>query len=295
MDLGATTLRARAGVGAEWSERRVALGDRSGAEGLDLLCDTIIELARSLGSRPAALTMSAAATVDVDGRILRWPNRPDWAGLPLRSRLSDTLDCPIMIDDDGNLAALSEAELAGVEDLVYLGVGTGVGGGVVLGGRLLRGHTGRAGEFGHLRVSDDGPPCTCGRLGCLQAYACGPAVLSRAFPGRPDARAEHLLTALNDRDPRASAAIDAAALALARVIADLGELFDPARVSVGGGFADAVPPLLARTREHLPGFVRAGSRVPPIFSAAAGPDSSLDGAALLAQRAAASATRRSAS
>ncbi|MGJ3560808.1 ROK family protein [Streptomyces sp. INA 01156] len=123
--------------------------------------------------------------------MVAWPSRPSWAGLRVGTLLERVLPgVPVAHEDDGSLAALAEAAATGARDLAYLGVGTGIGGGLVLGGALHSGPRGGAAEIGHMVVDPGGPVCVCGRVGCLQAVASGTATLARAAAllGAPVAR-----------------------------------------------------------------------------------------------------------
>ncbi len=112
------------------------------------------------------------------------PIMPGWGGYPFRSRLQETLEMPVCLDNDANLGALGEftyGKRRGVTDLVYLKVSNGIGAGFILSGRLYRGAWGVAGEIGHVNIDEDGPPCSCGSNGCLEAMAGGMAIAERAL------------------------------------------------------------------------------------------------------------------
>ena len=122
-----------------------------------------------------AVGVAVPATLDARGVVCAWPNRPSWVGVDLASLMREAMPpARWSFADDGDLAALAESRAAGCASLVYVGLGTGVGGGAVLDGSLL----GRRGamEIGHTIIAPEGPACTCGRLGCLQAIASGPAI-----------------------------------------------------------------------------------------------------------------------
>ena len=165
----------------------------------------------------AAVGVSAPGPVDpVRGEILHPPNLPGWGTVPLRDLLAGALGAPVRVENDANAAALAEWRYGagrGFEDLVYLTMSTGVGGGLVLGGRLHAGLRGNAGEIGHLPVEWDGEPCACGMRGCLEAYVGGAAWarrLRRIAPekgrvaelagGRERATPRHLVAAAREGD-----------------------------------------------------------------------------------------------
>jgi len=117
-------------------------------------------------------------------------NIADWRGFPLRQRLAEALDLPVHVDNDAKALALGEGWVgaaAGARDYIAMVVSTGVGGGIVLEGRLLHGAAGNAGHIGHVVVEPDGRPCACGARGCLEAEASGTAIAART--GRPAAEA----------------------------------------------------------------------------------------------------------
>lgn len=281
MDLGGTKLAASLRAGQSRVTTRIPLHETRTAETeLDRLLDV---LGANLGLRPGCIARAALAcapSLDPHGVVVEWPSRPSWVGLPLRERLELAIGCALETEDDGNAAALAEARARRLDDLVYLGIGTGVGGGIVLSGRLYRGSGMNAGSLGHLSLLDSGPRCACGRRGCLQAFASGPAVLRRAFASRRSATSVELREALGAGDEAARTALEEAASALARAILLVVRILDPMLVVLGGGFADAVPELrlavvdaLAK-REHT----RRVEVAPPIYGA----DSSLAGAELIA-------------
>ncbi|WP_030748223.1 ROK family protein [Streptomyces sp. NRRL S-31] len=234
-----------------------------------------------------AVGVAMPATLDVRGRVATWPGRPFWRGVRLRDELAALLpgtrvDCA----DDGDLAALAEADAADCRNLVYLGVGTGIGGGIVLDGRLVPG-TGRGScEVGHVIVDRAGERCDCGRHGCVQAIASGPATLRRAarLRGAPVEFTE-LRDAFTAGRDWAVAALDESAAALAAAAVSLAELVHPERVVVGGGFAAGIPGQLTAVEAHVSRLARPGTAVPGIHPARLGGLSSLHGALLLARSA----------
>ena len=117
------------------------------------------------------------------GRIIRSANLAGWVDVPIRDRLSDMLELPVTFDNDASAAAFGEFRFGageGAGDLVMLTLGTGVGAGVILDGRVLRGHFENAAELGHMIVVCDGLRCACGQRGCLEAYASATSVAASA-------------------------------------------------------------------------------------------------------------------
>lgn len=116
------------------------------------------------------VAIAAAPTVNAQGLVTRWPNRPSWEGFDIRSFLCDLFLCKVIVEDDGNAAALAEASVIRSKNMAYIGLGTGVSGGIILNNEIYRGSNGLAAEIGHIIVGYDGMNCTCGRNGCLQSY-----------------------------------------------------------------------------------------------------------------------------
>ncbi|GAA4973650.1 ROK family protein [Pseudonocardia tropica] len=248
-----------------------------------------LDLLRSLvaGEQPGAraVGVSLPASVDRSGTVTSWPNRPSWVGLDWGGLVADLFPAvPTATADDGDLAALAEAEHAGRPDVVYLGVGTGVGGGIVCDGRPLP-RPGRGScEVGHMVVALDGPRCDCGRRGCLQAVASGPAVLRAASTARGyETGYEQLREAWRAGAPWADGAVRAAGRALAAAVVGVGELLQVDLAVIGGGFAAGIPDLTTVVADHVAGYARVGHRLPEVRAAALGGASSLHGALSLAR------------
>lgn len=230
-----------------------------------------------------AAGVAVPATLGPAGQVLSWPNRPSWTGLDLGARLRELIpDTRVFCQDDGDLAALAEAAEGGYRDLLYLGVGTGVGGGVVLDGRPQPRPGRGSAEVGHVVVDRSGPRCDCGRRGCVQALASGPAMLRTAAELRGRAvGAEDLREGLERAEPWATEARDRGCAALATVAVSLAEVLRPEAVLIGGGAA-AVPGLLPTVAAMTAAMSRPGHPAPPVRPAALGALSSLRGALLLA-------------
>ncbi|HST81844.1 MAG TPA: ROK family transcriptional regulator [Kineosporiaceae bacterium] len=201
------------------------------------------------------------------GALVSPPIMPGWSHFPIRDMLGAALGAPVMVDNDVNIMALGELHAGtarSVRDLLFVKVGTGIGCGIVVGGEIYRGVTGSAGDIGHIQVEENGPTCTCGNSGCLEACF-GGAALARdaeavARSGRSPWLAETATrgVALTARDVAAAAAAgDPIALQLVRqgghrlgqVLASLVSFFNPALLVIGGGVAAGLGhPLLAEIR-----------------------------------------------
>jgi kanosamine 6-kinase len=243
------------------------------------------QAAGQLPVRAAGLALPATVA---GGTVTAWPSRPSWSGLDIAALLDAVLPgVPAVHEDDGNLAALAEAAATGCPDLAFLGLGTGVGGGIVLGGQLYTGRYGRAGEIGHMVIHPAGPRCACGRSGCLQAMASGPAALARAAHrgGTAAMSPAAFCSGLAAGAPWAVRTLEETAGALAVAVINLGELLQCAQVRLGGGFGSAVPGLTVTVRAQVARLTRPGQRPPAVLRAANGAEASLRGALLLARTA----------
>ncbi|MBO3749166.1 ROK family protein [Streptosporangiaceae bacterium NEAU-GS5] len=194
------------------------------------------------------------------------PIMPGWDRYPVRETVSQELGCPAMLDNDVNIMALGElhAGLARqVDDFLLVKIGTGIGCGIVVDGKIYRGVSGSAGDIGHIRVDELGPVCACGNTGCLEAYFGGAALAGQAQAaaraGASPYLAERLATAgaLSAEDVAAAAAQgDVAAIQLIRdggqrvgqVLAGLVSFFNPGLVIIAGGVARLGHVLLAEIR-----------------------------------------------
>ena len=186
----------------------------------------------------ACVGVSAPGPIDAAGeRLLYPPNLPGWGDVPVRRILADALGVPVHVENDANAAVLAEWRFGagrGFDDVVYLTASTGIGAGVVLGGRLQRGHAGNAGEIGHAPVEWDGLPCVCGQRGCLEAYVGGAAwtrrlqaitpetsAVARIAGGVEHARPEHVVAAAGEGDAFAHSEMERFNRYLARAIVTL--------------------------------------------------------------------------
>jgi glucokinase len=206
------------------------------------------------------------------GVVLNPPNLPSWHGTPVRGLLADALGRPVAIENDANAAALAEFRYGagrGSRDMVFLTMSTGVGGGLVLGGRLVRGVASSAGEVGHIPVEWEGEPCSCGLRGCLEAYTGGAAWtrrLARLTPpdsavarhaGAPArARPEHVVAAAREGDAFALAELARYNDYLARGLVAIAFTVAPDRIVLGtiptaAGEALVFAPLRERFRRHV--------------------------------------------
>ncbi len=212
-----------------------------GSDGVVRTAARVVEALRAATGQPLTGTVGVGMPGLVDhekGTVKYAVNlglEGDW--FPLGDLLSDRLGVPVVVENDVNAATLGAVAMSGEDDLVYVSIGTGLAGGLVLDGRLRRGEHGAAGEIGHIPVDPHGVLCTCGQRGCLETLASGSAIAA-AWPGSgsvPPAQA--LFAAALSGDPDAIAARDRFATGVAEAIRVLSLAVDPRTIVLGGGVA----------------------------------------------------------
>jgi kanosamine 6-kinase len=223
-------------------------------EDLRLLAKHVESLRRRWPGRPRGVGLAVPATCDAAGFVRAWPGRPTWTGIDLAGFLQRLFpDTAVAFADDGDLAALAEAREARCENVLYVGVGTGIGGGIVHNGSSWPGLGRGSCEVGHLVVDKGGSTCGCGRSGCVQALASGPATLRRAarLRGRDVSFAE-LTEAVQAEESWAVTALDESAAALATAVVSICELARVEAVVVGGGFVAGIRPISVPSASTCP-------------------------------------------
>ncbi len=213
-----------------------------------------------------AVGIACGGPLDPMAGIIQSPlSLPGWDDIPLVAIVERALGRPAVVENDATACALAEFRFGigrerGARHLVYLTISTGVGGGLVLDGRLYRGAAGNAGELGHLTIDYLGRRCACGRRGCLEAYASGTNIALRArealATGQPSSlaslpvvRAEDVAAAAAQGDALASAIWDETTAMLGSAIANILDVFNPDLVVLGGGVTRAGDQLLRPVRD----------------------------------------------
>lgn len=237
-----------------------------------------------------------------ENRVVFSPNLHAIEGIPLKDELEPEIGFPLTIENDASAAAWGEFRFGAgrdVENLVFITLGTGVGGGVISHGTLLRGAQGAGGELGHVTIQANGPRCSCGNRGCLEALASGTAIRCRARevagerPGsglgdlaaRREVLGEDVTRLAREGDGAANAVLEEAGRWLGIGIAGFVNVFNPEMVAVGGGAAEAGETLLEPARKEAYLRARSPSRdLVEIREATLGPESGVLGAAALARR-----------
>lgn len=252
------------------------------------------------------ICVAAPGFVDAAGsRLMFTPNLP-MSDEPLRAKIEKKLNVPVLIENDANAAAWGEARFGAAQNrrnVVILTVGTGLGGGIVVDGRLVRGAYGMAAEIGHLNQVPNGEPCGCGLNGCWEQYASGSALVrigrrlaaqDRAAAskllamgdGTPEGvQGQHLTTAAEQGCPVSVAAFNELGESLGKGMADLSALLDPEIFVIGGGVSSAGELLLAPARKaYLENLTASAHRPKPdIVTATLGNSAGMVGAADLAR------------
>jgi len=237
------------------------------------------------------------------GMVINPPNLPCWRNFPLARTVSELYSLPVKVDNDANAAALAEAQWGagrGFRNVFYATIGTGIGTGIVFDGRIYHGRTGAAGEGGHVSIDYTGPRCRCGKLGCIEALAAGPAIAERARLKLATAPArESILRDLAHGDVsavssemvwQASAEGDAFARdivheeiqLLAYWLGNIVDLLDPDVVIIGGGVGTMLNPYFGEMKDRLPQCcVNSRCQEIPILKARYGADAGIAGGAAL--------------
>lgn len=302
VDLGGTQIRA---LRTDLAGEKVARAEQLtlAQEGPRAVLSRILETAREVMTgvpreEILGLGIGAPGPIDTAGVVHDPPNLPGWPGVSLVEELSGPLGLPVYAGNDANLGALAEHRFGagvGVDHLVYLNVGTGIGGGIISHGRMLTGWRGFAAEIGHQTLDPEGPLCGCGQPGHLEAFASGPAIARQARQALEQGRKSTIPEYANG--PVSAKSVAAAAMAgdalaiellhragtyLGVGLANLIHILEPQRILIGGGVSRAgellLGPARASMEQRLMSPVYRGVEV---MLAALGPDVGLIGAAAL--------------
>ena len=223
--------------------------DRGGgsAAGLELIGEMITELAKQgeqQGSVISRIGIGFGGPVNHErGTVVLSHHVEGWAGVPLRDLLEQRFQVPVVVDNDANAGTLGEWKFGagrGLSHLIYINIGTGIGGGIISGGRLIRGAQNLAGEIGHTVVRRNGPLCTCGKRGCVESCASGDAIGRRASEAfARDVRGKELFDLAQVNDPTARKVLEEVLEDLTQGIGTAVSLLNPEAVIIGGGLSEA--------------------------------------------------------
>ncbi|NUR59885.1 MAG: ROK family protein [Catenulispora sp.] len=232
-----------------------------------------------------AVGIGSAGPIDAAKGTISPVNIRTWRDFPLVERVAEATGRPVTLAGDGVAMAAGEhwrGAAAGCDDAVCMVVSTGVGGGLILGGKLRPGPSGNAGHIGHICVELDGPPCPCGARGCVEVLASGTAIAARVG----STSAAEVAAAARAGDAAALASFDRSARALAAAVASTAALVDIRLAVIGGGVAKAGDLLFGPLREHLKEYAQLSfTRDVSVLPAALGGDAGLIGAAALVRHA----------
>ncbi len=269
VDIGGTQIRV-----ALLDEYFSILGKESGPTGFDSdpmdVCVNMMDMIRSLPNesqlaKVLGVGISAPTVGSSTGVLINPPNLPNWNGFSITDFITNELSIPVTASNDASLAALGESRFGagvGVDNMLYYTLSTGVGGGIIVGGKLYEGKTGFAGELGHMTVNPMGVMCNCGNRGCLEAYASGPSI---ARIGR---RAVEMgkITCLSTEDIINTKDIfdgsfagdyvcreivEEAGRHLAIGITSAMHMFEPERIVIGGGMSAGFDQMIPHINRHI--------------------------------------------
>ncbi len=247
----------------------------------------------------AAVGLGLAGLVRWPEGVFAWGPHVAGTGVPARDEMSELVGLPVVVDNDANLTAYAEAVAGagqGYDHIVLVTLGTGIGGGIVINGEIYRGAS-FAGEFGHMTMRAEGPSCACGRQGCWETLASGPALARFAkeavavdpnslFARRyPDPSSEDVIAAVRAGDATAFALVERVGRWFGLGLSTLITALDPDIVIVGGGLGSVGESLIDPARRAVQATLHGAPhrQPPPIVGAALGPDAGAIGAALLAR------------
>jgi glucokinase len=293
VDLGGTNLRAAAVDASGQVLGRVSsiANFDAGPEHVAGAIATMVDGLRQTIGLPGlkGVGIGVPGYIDIDaGIVVGAVNLPGFIGFPVRDRIQEHLGTPIILENDANAAALGEMWLGAgkdVKDLILLTLGTGIGGGIVTGGRVLHGFRGMAGEFGHMTVFPDGNPCGCGNCGCLEKHASATAIAAMGrmmhFGREINSAADVYALALEGNE-RAKWVFESMGRALGIALASLINAFNFPLYLLSGGPLPAwhlfAPAMFSEISKRSFTFSRTATRVE---KALLGADAGLFGAAYL--------------
>ncbi|HEX8638857.1 MAG TPA: ROK family protein [Pyrinomonadaceae bacterium] len=292
--------------GERIAARRLPTQPEIGAEAItENVSRTITEMLAENESELAAIGIGCPSPLDIErGLVMSPSNLRDWNNFPIVKRFRDRFGVTVVLENDANAAASGEYVYGagrGFENIVYITISTGIGGGIIFGGEIYRGVAAGAGELGHTIVQPDGVRCNCGSVGCLETVAAGvhiarraqerlaadePSLMREMVSDIGEVSAKTVVEAVRRNDRLAVEIWDETCLFLAIGIGNIITILAPEAVVVGGGVAEAGNLLFAPLRRLLPQFV---SMVPAdkinVLPAELGGESGVCGALVLAKKA----------
>ena len=291
LDLGGTNLRAAA-IDRDGKLLHLVTGHTQYSEGRDAIMSDMVEAIDTVRTQQGHAGLAGIGVVVPgfisleEGVIRNCNNIPSLENFPIREQLSHSLNAPVILENDANGAALGEQWIGagrGVDDLVLLTLGTGIGGGIVCDGKIIRGFMGMAGELGHITVIPNGNPCGCGNRGCLEKHASATAISAMGkLMGYGDVTAKQVYERAVAGDERAVEIFACMGEALGIALATLVNAFNAPLYLLSGGVIGAwdffAPAMLAEARRRSFSFRTTNTRVE---KAKLGGEAGLYGAAYL--------------
>jgi glucokinase len=290
IDIGGTQIRAALVDAIGVVAKRGAVATNA-AGGPDIIVRQVAAIAKDISAAVTpdqieAIGVCAPGPLDSDtGIVLEIATMPGWQNYPLRMKLGEAFGRSVLLENDGIAAAFGEWKHGagkGLDNLVYVTVSTGLGGGVVVDGHLLRGARGMAGHVGHMMIDPNGPRCGCGGRGCFEAYASG---TNFALAGRAKgfASGEAIVEAARHGDAVALELVDQEARYLGYGFSSLLHLYSPQRLIMGGGVSKALDLLMPGIRAQIDDVAMPPFRGAEIVPAMLGDNCGLVGVAGLAR------------
>jgi predicted NBD/HSP70 family sugar kinase len=233
--------------------------DHAGLGALDLaaaLVQDALDEADVPRERVLAAAMGVSGPVDHEHDLVhRSAILPSWSGIRPGAEMTQRLGVPVFVENDANLGALAEVTMGaatGTANAIYLMIAAGIGAGIIVGGQVLHGAGGTAGEIGHVLVDENGPICRCGNRGCLETLVAGPAIVDLLRPTHgADLTLDGVMDLLAADEPGARRAIEDAGRAVGRVLASLVNVLNPEAIVLGGELAAAGDALLHPVRTAI--------------------------------------------
>jgi glucokinase len=283
LDLGGTKVRALV-ADLEGNVRGEEIRPTEADRGQDAVIDRMIDTLRSAAQQAQvraedlrAVGVASPGALDlVRGLVFEAAQLPGWDGVPLARIIGERMGIPALLENDANAAALGENRFGagrGTRQMIYMTLSTGVGGGIIIDGKVYHGATGAAGELGHVVLNVDGPRCLCGARGCLEAYASGTGIAWRArdlvergeAPGlalvlreRGEPDANEVAEAARAGDADALRLFDEAGLYLGVALANYINIFNPEAIVLGGGVMAAADLFFDRAERTMRELARKG-------------------------------------
>ena len=296
IDIGGSKVYAVRLEGTEVAEHRRTAVDHD-ASPVDAIANAVDDIADGSES---AIGVGVAGLVSVPDGVLVWGPHVPGTDVPIAAELADRSGLPVVVDNDANAALVAELELGvarGYRNVVLVTLGTGIGGAFAIDGAVHRGGS-FAGEWGHIKVERDGHLCDCGKRGCWETLASGPALerlareVIRGNPNSSLARAvgdepvtgRSVVAAADAGDETARALVTEVGRSFGQGLADLAAIFDPEMIVVGGGLGSVGESVLGPARRVLEDSLHGGSHriAPSVQVARLGPAAGAVGAGLLA-------------